>query len=631
MSAKAMPELLSVHGRCPRCSQVLTVPAGQLQSLFRCARCQYRLPGAALVDEARTSPPRPPAFKSPVLGPFDEEPDDQQTRMHLPGSGADEESERPLPAVLVEHAPSPVPSRVDLPLQRFDAGSDDADDQQTRLHVGGSFDTPAPPPARPATAGTRSSGMPPSLTRFDRASEDADDQATRLHLADTLEGPSAFGESRAFGSPVSYVGAAVPQGVVRDQTLMGVAPPAPFGAGLQRFEQASEEGDEQNTRLQVPISYDDSDGALRPPVAPRLTAAQPGGSDFAPGQPSGSAVLQLSRWIDDWLHEQRPVLLITLAALCAIIAPGFDALLGSTRHGATVIAANLVLFFVWTLAFAWLGKLRNDAGNWDYRVALTRFTTGVRLAAEDLAHWGVLPLQLRWRLVGEVFGVLGILGLVASSALTLSQLVWLWPTDTLALFMWRVGSAALVVLSVVALQQAVVPATLSGAAEVTAPAVAHFPAVLDLSLPLSVHPLHGVTPLHQVLQVLSEWPPREWPNQDSYAAVLERHFCRRMGWARVERDRWLSERRSDGIAQVIVNDSLLIEVMRGFDADGAERVADKMRTHARVWRGKPALIVVFDASRAALLNGAGTAALEALHQSYPMLTVRMPSARMSLA
>jgi hypothetical protein len=56
-----------------------------------------------------------------------------------------------------------------------------------------------------------------------------------------------------------------------------------------------------------------------------------------------------------------------------------------------------------------------------------------------------------------------------------------------------------------------------------------------------------------------------------------------------------------------------------------------MRRHAKAWRGKPAMIVIFDASRAELLNGEGTPLLESLHQSYPMLTVRMPSARMSVA
>jgi hypothetical protein len=617
-----MPELFSIHGRCPRCSQVLTLPAGQLQSVFRCARCQYRVPGAALVEEARTSPPRLAPSGSPVLGPFDENPDDQQTRMLLPEG--DEESDQPLAAVLVDPPRGPSSAPAAHVLQRFEAVSDDAEDQQTRLHVAGSFDSPAPL-RRAEKLETTVRGIPsaPALSRFDGTRDDAEDQATRMHFAEEL------------GRPV------LASNGVRDRTLMGVAPagvlPAQRAMGLQRFDQVTEDAEDQHTRLQVPISYDDSDAALRPPVAPRVFTAHAGAfdPDWAPQtatQRFGRAVLELSRWIDDWLHEQRPVLLITLAALCSIIAPVFDALLGSTRQGATVIAANLVLFFFWTLAFAWLGKLRNDAGVWDYRVAFTRLSTGTRLALEDLANLSVLPTPLRWRLLGEVAGGLGMLGLVVSSALTLSQLVWLWPGSAVALFLWRVVSAALVVASVVAAQKAAAaPHGFSAASEITAPAVAHFPAVLDLSLPLSVQPQHGVTPLHQVLQVLSEWPPREWPNQDSYAAALERHLLRRMSWARVERDRWLSERRADGIAQLIVNESLLIEVMRGFNPSAAERITARMRAHAKVWRGKPALIVVFDASRGALLDGRDTDALEALHQSYPMLTVRMPSARVSLA
>jgi hypothetical protein len=54
-----------------------------------------------------------------------------------------------------------------------------------------------------------------------------------------------------------------------------------------------------------------------------------------------------------------------------------------------------------------------------------------------------------------------------------------------------------------------------------------------------------------------------------------------------------------------------------------------MRAHARLWRGRPAIVVIFDASRAGLLDSPSDSALAALHQSYPMLTVRMPSARMS--
>jgi hypothetical protein len=399
---------------------------------------------------------------------------------------------------------------------------------------------------------------------------------------------------------------------------------------LQRFDQVAEEGEDQHTRLQVPINYEDNEApasALRPPVAPRLSLPAPEPVDLGPSDRFGLATLQFSSWIDEWLRERHAALLGTLAAISAIIAPVFDVLLGSTQHGATVIAANLALFFLWALAFAWLGKLRNDAGVWDYRVAFTRIATGVRLALADLNGFARLPQPLRWRVTAEVAGWVGIGGLALASGLTLTHLVWSWPAGTGLLFLWRLFAGSCIVLSVIAAREAWnVPPGLSPNPEVTAPAVALFPAVLDLSLPLSVPPAQAATPLLQLLEVLAQWEPRAWPNQDSYLAVLERHLMRRMGWARVERERLLGQHRSEGVAHLMLDESLLIEVVRGFDAEIAERVTSKLRRYAKIWRGKPALILVFEASRAELTNGRGTPLLEALHQSYPMLAVRMPSA-----
>ncbi len=629
-----MPELLSIHGRCPRCSQVLTVPAGQLQSVFRCARCQYRVLGSALMEEARTSPPRLAA--SPVVGPFGEDSDDQHTRMHLPPSESDEEAETALPAQRVGDTPNVGPSNVAVaPLQRFD-GDSDPDDQQTRLHVAGSFDTPRSAPRKaPRHATLLGVPSPARLSRFGDEPEDPDDQATRLHLGD-----EAMGAPRPTPSRPPPPRSPVPSG---GHTTRGM-PAAPGllrdAPALQRFEQAGDEAEEQNTRLQLPIAYEEDAAApppapLRSPVAPRLSRLslpelEP--ESLGPDERLGRATLQLSRWIDDWIRERHAVLLVTLAALSAIVAPVFDVLLGSARQGATVIAANLALFFLWALAFAWLGKLRNDDNQWDPRVAFTRLSTGARLALTDLQNFAALPQPLRWRVVAEVAGLVGVAGLALASTLTLTHLVWSWPAGTGLLFLWRLFAGSCIVLSVIAAREAWnVPAGLSAAPDVTAPAVAHFPAVLDLSLPLSVPASPAATPLHQVLEVLSQWEPREWPNQDSYLAVLERHLMRRMGWARIERERPLSAQRGESVAHLIVDDSLLVEVVRGFDAPTAERVSARMRRHAKAWRGKPAMIVIFDASRAELLNGQGAPLLESLHESYPMLAVRMPSARMGVA
>jgi hypothetical protein len=643
-----MPELLSVHGRCPRCSQVLTVPAGQLQSVFRCARCQYRAAAAALVEEARSSPPRLGSNQGDeALGAFEEDSDDQRTRVLLPG-GPDIESELPLEAILVPDGSTtsrPPPARA---LQRFEATNSDGDDQQTRLHVSGSLDLPpggarpqrvSPVPAaaaRPARSPGRSSrdatllGVPPAalpaaptapapaaqaLTRFDRAGGDPDDMATRLHL------PDLDLSSR----------------VLRDQTLIGVAPAAaPPARELQRFDQVEEDAEDQHTRLVVPISYEEEAAPqLRSPIAartaPALSPAPESGDPPGAFERWGRLTLQLSRSLDDWLHDRRTTLLMTLSALSALVAPGLDALLGGPRHGPTVIVSNLVLFFQWTLAFAWLGKLRNELGVWDATLAWTRFSTGVRLALEDALSFGRLPGPLRYRVLGEFSGAIGMLGMGVASMLTISELVWNWPVTGGALLTGRAWGGALVAISVIASRRAAsVPVGFVAPQEIAAPAVAHFPAVLDLSVPVNLHAPSGMTPLHQVLEVLAEWVPREWPSQDSYIAALERHFLRHMSWAHVERDHWFGARRADGVAHFVVNESLLVEVVRGFDADTAERLNLRMRAHAKTWRGKPALIVAFDANRSAMLSGAGTPKLEALHQAYPILAVRMPSARLSL-
>jgi hypothetical protein len=615
-----MPELLSIHGRCPRCSQVLTVPAGQLQSVFRCARCQYRVLGSALMEEARASPPRLAAARGgPVVRPFEEDTDDQHTRMHLPASEADEDVETVLAAQLVSDSPSiapPRPSAVPLPLQRFDSGQD-ADEQQTRLHIAGSFEAPKPAERPVPKKHVTLLGVPapPRLSRFGTEPEDPDDEATRFQLADELAEAPRAPEQR------------------RGQTSRNVpsVPPPPLASSrpLQRFDQVGDEGEDQNTRLQVPINYEDNDlsaAALRPPVAPRLSLPAPEPIAESASERFGRATLQFSSWIDEWLRERHAALLGTLAAISAIIAPVFDVLLGSTQQGATVIAANLALFFLWALAFAWLGKLRNDAGVWDYRVAFTRIATGVRLALADLKGFAGLPQPLRWRVTAELAGWLGIGGLALASGLTLTHLVWSWPAGTGLLFLWRLFAGSCIVLSVIAGREAAdVPPGLSSTSEVTAPAVALFPAVLDLSLPLSVPPVHTAMPLLQLLEVLSQWEPRFWPNQDSYLAALERHLMRRLGGVRIERERLLGQHRVEGVAHLMLDDSLLIEVVRGFDAEIAERVTAKLRRFAKIWRGKPALILVFEASRAELTNGKGTPLLEALHESYPMLTVRMPA------
>jgi hypothetical protein len=410
-------------------------------------------------------------------------------------------------------------------------------------------------------------------------------------------------------------------------------PPAPT-APLQRFDAVPEDAEDQHTRIHVPISYEDDEPVpnLRPPVAPRPVTPSwdiPSTEIETPGRLTqlGMQTLQLSRWVDDWLHGQRTVLLVTLAVLCAAIAPLLDMVTHSPRHGATVIASNLVLFFLWTLAFAWLGKLRNDALVWDYRVAFTRLSTAAELMVEDLGRFGRIAAPLRFRALGEFFSLFGLLGLCGSSVLTVSQLVWGTPASVSVLFFMRFSSSVMIVLAAVCTSRAATSiGGLYADAETSAPVVSRFPAIIDLTLPLSLDSSLASTSLGQLVQVLQQWQPRLCTTRDSYQAHLERHLLRQMPWARIERDYWLGELRTDGIAHVMVNQGILLEVVREFDGATADRLSARMRRLARKWRGKPSLIVVFDATRAALLDSDGTPPLQSLHQSYPVLTVRMPTA-----
>lgn len=634
--------LLSVPGRCPRCEQVLNVSAGHLEGVFRCARCQYRALGSALVEAARQSPPRGASAAPGALSQFDEDSDDQHTQIFDPD--ANDPSELPLDAIFVDEGG----------LSRFEA---DSDDQHTRLHLS---EPPAParaapslpPPRPPASSRLEATlmGMPSAgggLQVFGGEPDDPDDEATRMHWVDDAQRPSS-------GPP--------PSGG-EDQTLVGVAPaansPAAFGsyapprpgpesaapprqavgAGLSRFDDESEDSEDQHTRLHVPISYEDDEPVpdLRAPVAPQ-PAAMPGvaapafdadlsGLRASAATQFGMDTLQLSRFIDDWLHGQRTVLIVTLAMLCAAIAPLLDRVSESERQAATVITSNLVLFFLWTLAFAWLGKLRNDRFVWDYRIAWTRLITHAKLIAADLGSFGSLPTPLRFRALGELFGAVGLSGLWVSCTLTVSQLVWNVPESVPGLFFARFSCSVLIVMAAICRSRtATTSAGLYDNWEISAPVMSKFPAIVDLSLPLSVDPALRATPLYELLEVMSQWQPRSFPNRDAYQSALQRHLLKHMAWASVERDHWLGEQRTDGIAHVMVNDTLLVEVCRGFDGAAADRISARLKRLARTWRGRPALVVIFDASRAAVTQSDATPPLESLHQAYPMLTVRMPSA-----
>ncbi|HTV21127.1 MAG TPA: hypothetical protein VMG12_20720, partial [Polyangiaceae bacterium] len=152
-------------------------------------------------------------------------------------------------------------------------------------------------------------------------------------------------------------------------------------------------------------------------------------------------------------------------------------------------------------------------------------------------------------------------------------------------------------------------------------------ALVDLSEPLPPSFIDGHTPLHRILIALSQWRAGSWPDDASYLAALERHFQRHLPASQVEREKWLGPARSDGIASLVIDDIVLLEVVRDFTAAAAARSLARVSDLLPRWPAKPMILCIFDAPRAAVFQSAATSSLVNLHDDYPLLTVRMPEHR----
>jgi hypothetical protein len=147
---------------------------------------------------------------------------------------------------------------------------------------------------------------------------------------------------------------------------------------------------------------------------------------------------------------------------------------------------------------------------------------------------------------------------------------------------------------------------------------------VDLSEPLPEPFTRGTTALHETVLALSQWKPREWPDEASYRAALARHLERQMPGNKVERERWMGESRLDGVVDLAINGMIVIGVKRGFDNATAERAIGQMSSLARTWSGKPLLLVVFDAPRDAIVEASMTPPFVDAREHFSLLTLRMP-------
>jgi DNA-directed RNA polymerase subunit RPC12/RpoP len=337
------------------------------------------------------------------------------------------------------------------------------------------------------------------------------------------------------------------------------------------------------------------------------------------------AALRFGSWVDDLMRDRWQLTLAVFAAVFGILAPCLDYWREDPDSTATELGSWALLLGMVVFAIAWSSKLRDEEGRFDLTLARVRFKASLRLLLEDIEESDHSPRHLKLLLVGQFLALLALAGLIGAAALSLVRQLFDWP-DPPSVF--RLLSAVVLLGAALLMRGASRSGRVAPAPEdlgESVQAAMKLPAIVDLAEPLAPSLIGENTLFHRILVALSQWGERTWPDEPGYHAALERHFQRHLPGSKIERGKWLGRSRRDGLADIVIDDLVLLEVQLGFWKASAERAAARMNDHARTWPGKPMILTVFEAPREAVFESSVTPALVELHRRYPTLTARMPS------
>lgn len=548
----------ALRGRCPTCTQLVSVAAGSRARTVACPNCQHPALGAVFIeletpravleaaDEPRTllrhDGPRPARPSSHAA-------DDARTHLLLDAVPLEERSSIDVSASARGHQPSRL-----------------GDDARTHLLLDAA------------------------------ALEEPDEDEADPHEVVTAVSQTA---ARARPSTSSARAAAA-------------APGSSAAAGERRSALDSEEA---RTRLMLgPLSLPRDSAAHRSSVTELSSGA-------------GRHVLRLGAWLDERVRGRwgTPLALAALAA--GVLAPTLDGLLGDPDATCSVLVSHLSFVGTCAFALAWASAARNDLGHWDSAAARERVRTAVTLFVEDARELGALPAALKLLRAGQALIFTGLLGVAWATLLTLIGLLATVSSPHAGL---RLLNGLLLLAGVLlARASSFVPRGVSARAALdeARSAARALPPLIDVSEALPASFLGENTQLHRVFIALSQWRAREWPSAAAYTAALEGHLRRYWPGCKIERGRWLGRARHDGVADLVIDDSVLVLVQRGFDEVSAERALARLRHVAQRWTDKPIVLTVFDAPRAAVFESAATEPLLQLHQRALVSTARMPTPR----
>ena len=372
---------------------------------------------------------------------------------------------------------------------------------------------------------------------------------------------------------------------------------------------------------QVPPALAETKVGVVRVTSPSATASNYSSVETTDIKGRASRLLDFCAAIDSRLIGWRLRIVFGLIFLAGVGGPVIDKVTSAPTPLWTVLSTNALLLVLWLLLFAWLGSLRDDDGLWSGRLFIRRLAAHVKDLQEAAGNLTRASLGSLLVVIGASVLALRNVGTVIAIAANDSSML-----DGFADKLLAAGTISFVLGSLLLIRR------FSSRKKPTAiqiqratAALRIVPGLIDMQETKAAQ-FGDADPVQVTLSALSDWQQRrnrEYDDEYGYQLALKRHFGKYPELRPVRQEVWMSAQRRDGRADFILNDIVLVEVKHHFSKSRADRAIGQMGGYGQTWRGKPKMLVIFDARRDDVFGSLATRQLEGLHEKDGTITVRM--------
>jgi hypothetical protein len=155
-------------------------------------------------------------------------------------------------------------------------------------------------------------------------------------------------------------------------------------------------------------------------------------------------------------------------------------------------------------------------------------------------------------------------------------------------------------------------------------AAREFSPLVDLSAPLQIESVFlEPTPLHDLMQGLSTWRADQWHTAADCAATLQHQlWASALPGAQLDLQRRLGQDGAAPVAELVVDDSVLVDFQLGLRRQDVARVAERLRSYRLAWGARPIVLVVCSSESGTLPDAAALDALVAEQELGPLIVAR---------